>query len=100
MSPKGDPWVTAFHDPAGGRGTLGRPGGEVSQLRDVVEEAEYAFREQRRGVLVIVGPAVVGEQVPIAGRLQQLCALNCLGEVAADVEILVGSWDVIHDLMT
>src|SRR6266702_5192892 len=34
---------------------------------DVVEEAEHALLDQRRGAFVVVGQAVVREQVPIAG---------------------------------
>jgi hypothetical protein len=50
--------------------TLRASGGEPSQLVDVVEEAEHALLEQRRGAFVVVGQAVVSEQVSIA-RVQE-----------------------------
>jgi hypothetical protein len=57
------------------------------RLLGVVEEAEHALHEQRRRALVVVGQAVVGEEAPIAGVHEQLCALGCLGELVGDVEI-------------
>ena len=53
----------------------------------VVEEAEHALPEQCRGAFVVVGQAVVSEQVPIAGVQEQLRALDRLGELAGGVEI-------------
>jgi hypothetical protein len=41
------------------------------QLPDVVEEAEHALLEQRRGALIEGGQAVVSEQVPVAGVQEQ-----------------------------
>jgi hypothetical protein len=66
----------------------------VTPLRDVVEEGEHAPLEQRRGTLVVVGQAVVSEQMPIAGVQEQLCGLDCLGELVGDVEVapLVALW--------
>ena len=55
------------------------------QLLDVVEEAEHAFREQCRGVFVVVRESVVSEKVSIAAIQEQLCALHCLVELAGDV---------------
>jgi len=40
---------------------------ELARLIDVVEEAEHTLLEQGRRCLVVVGQAVVGEEVPIAG---------------------------------
>src|SRR5438093_13788270 len=42
------------------------------RLLDVVEEANHALLEQLRGTFIVVGQAVVGEQVSIAGIEEQL----------------------------
>ena len=64
---------------------MGHPGGELSQLLDVIEEDKHALLEQLRGTFVVVGQAVVGEQVSIAGVQEQLGALDrrevgCVGD--------------------
>ena len=51
-----------------------------------LQEHEHAFREQCRSVFVVVGEAVVSEQVSIAGIQEQLRALNRL-ELAGGVEV-------------
>ena len=43
------------------------PEANYRRLLDVVEEANYALLEQLRGTFIVVGQAVVGEQVSIAG---------------------------------
>src|ERR687892_2575214 len=65
----------------------------TSQLLDVIEEAEHALLEQRRGALVVAGEARVGEQVPIAGIEEQLCAVDRLGALAGGVEGFVRRQD-------
>jgi hypothetical protein len=48
------------------RYTPALPGRELPERLDAAEEAQHASLEQRRGTLVVVGQAVVGEQVPVA----------------------------------
>ena len=43
------------------------PAVSYRRLLDVVEEAKHALLEQLRGTFIVVGQAVVGEQVSIAG---------------------------------
>src|SRR5215218_3055018 len=57
-------------------------------LLDVFEEAKHALLEQRRGTFVVVGQAVVSEQMPIAGIQEQLRALDRLNELARGGEVL------------
>lgn len=54
---------------------------------EVVEDAEHALLEQRRGAYVVGRQVAVSEQVSIAGVQQQLCALGRLDKVAGNVEI-------------
>ena len=62
----------------------------------LVEEAERSFREQCRGIFVVVGEAVVGEQVSIAGIQEQLRALDCLHDLAGGGEVFVDPLVVLH----
>src|SRR4030095_8291364 len=59
----------------------------LSRLLDVIEEAEHALLEPCRGGFVIVGHAVVREQVSIAGIEEELRALDRLDELAGDIDI-------------
>src|SRR5438034_708066 len=51
------------------------------------QEGEDAFREQRGGLLVEVGKAAVGEQVPVARIQEQLRALDGFGDLAGGLEV-------------
>src|SRR6266536_4932746 len=70
------------------RARIAIPTGTRSQLLDVAEEAEHALLEQLRGTFVVVGQALVGEQMSIAGVQEQLRALDCLDELARGGEVL------------
>src|SRR5437867_4153327 len=59
------------------------------------EKAERALLEQRRGLFVVVGHAVVGEQVPLAGVEEKLCARR-LDELAGGGEVLLGPLVALH----
>src|ERR671918_823548 len=61
----------------------------TSQLLDVIEEAEHALLEQRRGALVVAGQAVVSEQVSVARIQEQLRPLYRLVELAGGFEVFV-----------
>ena len=52
----------------------------------------HALLDERRSVLVVVGEAAVGEEVPIARIQEQLGALGLLRDLAGDVGVppLVG----------
>src|SRR5206468_6723745 len=76
--------------------TLRASAGGLSQLVDVVEEAEHALLQQRRGAFVVVGQAVVGEQVSIAGVQEQLCAVDRLDKLARGWKILHGPLVALH----
>src|SRR5260370_41145913 len=80
------PYTTLFRSHASDSITIG--GGEQLQLLDGVEEAKHAFLEQLRGTFVVVGKAVVSEQMPIAGIQEQLSALDGLNELARGGEVL------------
>ena len=54
------------------------------------------MHEQRRGAFVVVGQAVVSEQVSIAGVQEQLCAVDRLDKFARGWKILHGPLVVLH----
>src|SRR3954447_9833103 len=62
------------------------------RLLELVEEAEHALLDQRRGAFVVGGQAVVGEQVAVTWVQEKLRALHRVDEIAGDVEVapLVG----------
>lgn len=66
---------------------MGHPPVGPPQLPDLVKEAAHPLHEQGRGACVVVGQADVGEQVPIAGVQEQLCALDRFGELAGHVDV-------------
>ena len=57
------------------------------QLLDGVEKAEHAFREQCRGVFVVVREAVVCGQMSSAGTQEQLRARYCLVKLGGSVDL-------------
>src|SRR5437773_8047251 len=66
------------------------------RLLDVVEEANHALLEQLRGTFIVVGQAVVGEQVSIAVIEEQLRALDRRNELARGREVFRAPLVVLH----
>jgi hypothetical protein len=71
---------------------VGQP---LRPLRDVVEEADDASLEQRRGALVVARQAAISEQVLMAGVQEQLRAFYRLDDFAGDVEIALGDHQLV-----
>src|ERR1700694_5063861 len=61
--------------------------GAAAGLPNMLQEREHALRKQCRGFLVVVGEAVVSEQVAVAGVQEQLRALDGFVELAGGVEV-------------
>src|SRR2546426_3620159 len=64
-------------------------------LVDALQEREHALLEQRRSAFVVVGEAVVSEQVSITGVQEQLRALG-LDQLARGGEVFGSPFVVLH----
>src|SRR5947208_14708923 len=89
-------WFCGPVPPPLGRATAAKSAAPICRLLDDVQECEHAFREQRSRVFVVVGQAVVGEQVSIAGVQEQLRALDRLNKLPRGGEVLQRPLGALH----